>query len=452
MKHFIERRLLLAKHLPQTPVLLSSGLARTRNYPADTYPFRARSHYLYFGAPAEADHYLLLFDGKATVYREPNTLDNQVWHGQLPSDDEIAEHYQLAAVKKLDDLKSDLQAFGSPNIASLPSCDLASHNHLASFLGRTPSLHDGPDAELAHALVSMRLHHDTGAQDALRQAAQASMVGQRTVMLAAKPGVKESALRALFDYTIALDGCIPSFQPIISTAGEILHNPYYSRALQKGDLLLIDAGAEIESGWAGDLTRVVPVSGTFSPTQRALYNIVDAARRAGVEGVAPGVHYRDLHLKVSEVLTEGLVDLGILKGKPQELVEEGVHSLFFPHGLGHLVGLDVHDMEDLGDLAGYAPGEKRSSQFGLSYLRLSRILQTGMAVTIEPGYYHIPALLSGPLGQRFQNHIDHEVLATYSDVRGIRLEDMVLVTPSGREVLSSKLPVAVDDVEAMLKG
>lgn len=450
MTNFSERRVRLADLLPGIPVLLLSGKARTRNYQAATYPFRANSHYLYFGAPAEPEYFLLVLNGDATLYRQPSDVDDEVWHGKGASDSDLIAEYELSAVKSLEELKADLSTLGLDEVLSVPSSDPASNDLLASYLGRVPTHDADPDTDLVDALVELRLRHDEPGQEDLRRAAQESVRGQKAVMQAAKAGVKEFALRGLFESALAENGSIPSFQPIISTSGEVLHNPYYRGTLSEGDLLLVDAGAEIENGWSGDLTRVVPVSGTFSASQKALYSVVDRARKAGVDGVAPGVHFRDLHLKVAQVLTEGLVELGILKGNPSELVEKGVHALFFPHGLGHLVGLDVHDMEDLGDRAGYEEGEARSEQFGLSYLRLSRELEPGMAVTIEPGYYRIPALIDGALGEKFAEHLDREVLAKYDDVRGIRLEDMVLVTDDGGELLSAGLPVAAEEVEAFL--
>lgn len=449
---FSQRRLQLADLLPGIPVLLCSGCARTRNYQAATYPFRAQSHYLYFGGPGEPEHMLLLMNGDATLYRRPGGVDDEVWHGKAISDEELKAQFDLTAVKSLAQLSVDLSTLGLDEVLSVPSSDPASNTFLASYLGRVPSHDADPDTDLVDALIECRLRHDLAGQQRLREAARQSMNGQRAVMLAARPGVTEFALKGLLEKTLADGGAVPSFQPIVSVAGEVLHNPYYNGTLKDGELLLIDAGGELSDGWSGDLTRVVPVSGKFSPTQRALYEVVDKARRVGVEGVAPGVHFRDLHLSVATALTEGLVGLGILKGEPTELVKKGAHALFFPHGLGHLVGLDVHDMEDLGDRAGYGEGEMRSDQFGLAYLRLSRELEEGMAVTIEPGFYQIPALLNGELGQRFAEHLDRETLAKYSDVRGIRLEDMVLVTADGGEVLSSDLPVESGAVEALLAG
>jgi Xaa-Pro aminopeptidase len=267
---------------------------------------------------------------------------------------------------------------------------------------------------------------------------------------ACRPGRTEAELKGEIDRTLAANGWTPSFQPIVSVAGEVLHNPHYRNTLTSGDLLLVDCGAETAAGYAGDLTRTVPVSGSFSATQKAVYDVVDRARAKAVEMVEPGAHFRDLHLAASLEIAEGLVELGILKGDPRELVDKGVHALFFCHGLGHLVGLDVHDMEDFGDRIGYEEGEERSEQFGLSNLRLSRELEAGMVVTIEPGYYRVPALLDGEMGKAFESYLDREVLEKYSDVRGIRIEDMVLVTEDGHRVLSSELPTASDEIAELV--
>ena len=246
---------------------------------------------------------------------------------------------------------------------------------------------------------------------------------------------------------------VTAYPSIVTVHGEILHSRGYDNPIAAGDLLLADVGAS-NRGWAGDVTRTWPVSGRFSPTQRTLYELVLAAQLAAIEAVAPGARYRDLHLAAARVIARGLVDEGILRGEVDGLVERGAHALFFVHGLGHLIGLDVHDMEDLGDRAGYAPGRQRSTQFGLSFLRLDRDLQPGMAVTIEPGFYQIPALLAPGSAQTKafddDGSLDRDALAKFADVRGIRIEDDVLVTAEGPEVLTAALEKQPDDIEALV--
>jgi Xaa-Pro aminopeptidase len=236
---------------------------------------------------------------------------------------------------------------------------------------------------------------------------------------------------------------ISAYASIVTVQGEVLHNNHYHHALKPGDLLLADVGAETASGWAADVTRTWPVSGKFSSTQRDLYDVVLAAHDVCIEQVRPGVEYRDIHLLAAKVIAAGLVDLGILRGQAEDLVDIDAHALFFPHGVGHLLGLDVHDMEDFGDLAGYEAGRVRSDRFGLGYLRLDRPLRPGMAVTIEPGFYQVPAILNDPeRREKYQQVVNWERLAEFADVRGIRIEDDVLVTETGHEVLTdaSQLP------------
>jgi Xaa-Pro aminopeptidase len=244
-------------------------------------------------------------------------------------------------------------------------------------------------------------------------------------------------------------GYSSAYNPIVTVHGEVLHATRQDRELCAGDLLLADVGAETPEGWAGDVTRTWPVSGRFSATQRAVYEVVLAAQHAAIAAVRPGVRYAEVHRIAGQSVVEGLVALGILEGDPVELAARGAAALFFPHGVGHLIGLDVHDMEDLGDRAGYAPGRERSTRPGDRYLRLDRDLVAGMAVTIEPGYYRIPHILdrAEEVGD-LEPHLNRRVLAQFDDVRGIRIEDDVLVTPTGCEVLTSMIPKDVEAIEA----
>lgn len=447
---FTQRRLQLADLLPGIPIFLVSGVDRHRNVAAYTFPFRATSHYLFFGGPNQPNHVLLILNGDATLYRPAPDVDDAVWHGPSEAEEKLLKRYELKAIKTLEELESDLSTLGVDEVLSLPTPDEASNQFLKRYLGRLPNLDEDPDIDLVDALMELRKRQDEPAVQELREAVDATITLQKAIIGACRPGVTERALRGVADFTLWSNGWTASFLPIISIAGEVLHNPHYDNTLSAGDLLLVDCGAEVESGYAGDLTRTVPVSGKFSASQKAIYDIVDRARAKAVAMVAPGIHYADVHKAAALEIANGLVELGILKGEPKELVEMGVHALFFCHGIGHLLGLDCHDMEDFWDRIGYEPGASRSTQFGLTNLRLSRELEPGMVVTIEPGYYRIPALLDGPLGEKFSAYLDRDVLAKYSDVRGIRIEDVVLVTESGGENLSAALVTGSDEVEKLV--
>jgi Xaa-Pro aminopeptidase len=239
-----------------------------------------------------------------------------------------------------------------------------------------------------------------------------------------------------------------SYNSIVTVHGEVLHNEDYHHELKSGDLLLVDVGAETTDGWAGDVTRTWPVSGRYSSTQRDFYQVVLHAQQSVIAAVRPGVPFRELHFLAGRLIAEGLVNLGVLRGDPAELVADGVVALFFPHGLGHLLGLDVHDLEDLGDRATYAPGRTRSSEPGLRTLRLDRDLCPGMAITVEPGLYQVPAILDDPARTAAAgDRLRRDRLAAFADVRGIRIEDDVLVTSDGHEVLTAAIRKGADSIE-----
>jgi Xaa-Pro aminopeptidase len=301
-------------------------------------------------------------------------------------------------------------------------------------------------------MIALRLSHDAPAIAQLREAAQVTYLAHLAGMRATRPGRREAGVRAAMEAEITAAGCNTAYGSIVTVHGEVLHNERHDGLLGEADLLLADVGAETPEGFAGDVTRVWPVAGRFSATQRAAYEVVLASQLAAIAAVKPGVRYLDVHRAAGLSLVEGLIGLGILRGSAADLYARGAAALFFPHGVGHLLGIDVHDMEDLGDRAGYAPGRTRESAPGDRYLRLDRDLQPGMCVTIEPGFYQIPRILSraDEVGE-LESALDRAKLARFADVRGIRIEDDVLVTDTGAEVLSAAIPKSIADVQdAML--
>jgi Xaa-Pro aminopeptidase len=250
---------------------------------------------------------------------------------------------------------------------------------------------------------------------------------------------------------------VAAYNTILSVRGEVLHNHAHGNVMLETDLVLLDAGAERPSGYCADVTRTWPVSGRFGPEARDVYDVVLAAELAAIAAVAPGVRYRDVHLRACRVLADGLVSLGLLHGTPDGLVESGAHALFFPHGVGHLLGLDVHDMEAFGDLIAYAPGRTRSPQFGTGYLRLDLDLTAGMCVTIEPGIYFVPAILrDAKFKKQWKGQVDWTLAERFLGMHsgrgfgGIRIEDDVLCTPAGREVLTAAVPKEPLAIEALV--
>jgi Xaa-Pro aminopeptidase len=443
---FVERRARLQARLDR-PALLVSGLSRPRNFAGNRYPFRAESHFLYFIGRQIEGAALLIEPGGAVLYAPEPDPEEELWSGPMPSLGELAESAGLE-VRPIDDFEAPAETL------SVPAQDADSAGFQSDLLGREVEAGSGPeidaaDAALADALIELRLVHDAAAVDQLRQAAQATAWAHAAGMAATRAGFREAFVRAQMEAAFVGWGYSSSYNPIVTTRGEVLHATRHDRELAVGDLLLADVGAETPEGWAGDVTRTWPVSARFSATQRAIYEVVLAAQLAAIEAVRPGVRYAEVHRMAGRVVVEGLVALGILEGDPAELAARGASALFFPHGIGHLIGLDVHDMEDLGDRAGYAPGRKRATGPGERYLRLDRDLLPGMCVTIEPGFYRIARILerSEELGE-LEPHLNRNVLARFADVRGIRIEDDVLVTEAGSDVLTQMIPKSVEAVEA----
>jgi len=445
-----ERRARLSKKLAG-PALLISGLARPRNYAGNRFPFRAESHFLYFvGRPLEGAALVVRPDG-SVLYAEPPDPEEALWTGPQPTLAELSRELGLE-VRPLAELEVE------ESTATLPSADPETAFVQSEMVGRDiiaasgPEL-DGIDRALADAVIELRLIHDDAALAEMRAAAGVTERAHRAGMRATRPGLREAAVVAAMDAEIVAAGYTHAYLPIVTREGEVLHDERHHRLLAAGDLLLADVGAETPGGWASDVTRTWPVNGKYSGSQRALYEVVLAAQHAAIDAVRPGARYRDVHRIAGKTLLAGLVALGLFKGDVEELYARGAAALFFPHGIGHLLGLDVHDMEDLGDRAGYAPGRERSKNFGDRYLRLDRDLAAGMVVTIEPGYYRIPYLLERPeeVGE-LEGSLDRKVLAELVDVRGIRIEDDVLVTATGAEVLTASIPKAPDEVEAAVRG
>lgn len=445
-----QRRQRLAA-ITSIPAVLWSGRSSSRNYPANTYPFRANSHFLYFAGLPLPNAAIRLDSGRLELFMDDPTPADILWHGDTPRRDQLAEQMGADAAYPLSRLKS----LGE-GAATIPVMDATTRLQQSQWLDRMMSpanMLQGIDQELAASIIKLRLVHDELAIAEMRQAAAITVEAHKAGMAATPTAKTEAAIRADMEQVVMAHNTTCAYSSIVTVHGEVLHNDQYHHPIQPGDLLLADMAAEAPSGWASDVTRTWAVTGQFSSTQRDIYQVVLAAHDACIQAARPGVEYRDLHLMAATVITAGLIDLGILRGDVETLVARDAHALFFPHGVGHLLGLDVHDMEDLGDLAGYAAGRTRSERFGLCYLRLDRPLQAGMAVTIEPGFYQVPAILHDPeRRQQYSDVVNWERLEQFSDVRGIRIEDDVVITETGHEILTAELPTQIEEIEQLVRG
>ena len=444
------RRSRLAQVMGDRPALIAAGAPRPRTSANTTYPFRAASHFLYlFGLHLPRAFGLWSGDRWVLFVPEPGP-DFALWHGPMPGPADLSDALACPV-----ELRPALPtALAGKAVATLPALDCETRLEQAELLGRpiTYGKLDALDEPLADAMIGMRLIHDHASIAAMRRAAEATAAAFRVGIREVRPGIKECVVRSAMEAEFTRRDMSVSYNSIVSVHGEVLHNEIYHHELGPHDLLLVDMGGETADGWAADVTRTWPVSGRFSPSQRDCYQLVLHTQQQVIAAVRPGRPFRELHLMAARLMAEGLIELGLLRGDPDELVADGVVALFFPHSLGHLIGLDVHDMEDLGDRATYAPGRSRSTQPGLRTLRLDRELAPGMAVTIEPGLYFVPAILqdsarTGSAGDRLRR----DRLAAFADVRGIRIEDDVLVgcenDETQHEVLTAEIRKMADAIE-----
>jgi len=438
-------------YLIDFPAILWSGCASPRNFPANIYPFRASSHFLYFaGFPLE-NAAIRLWEGRLELFMDDASPGSALWHGEIPQRNQIAELMGADFSYPLSELSNYLE-----DAATIVVQNPITANEQRQLLNcplRLAKEPEGIDLELTQAIIYLRLTHDELGLQELRQAVEVSIQAHKQGMKVTKIAQLEAEIRGAMEGVIISHNMTCSYNSIVTVQGEVLHNQHYHHAFQTGDLLLADVGAETAMGWAADITRTWPVSGQFSPTQREIYQVVLKAHDTCINSIKPGIEYQEIHQIAAIIIAEGLGDLGILKGNPEDLVEQDAHALFFPHGIGHLLGLDVHDMEDLGDLAGYEPGRVRSERFGWCFLRLNRPLKPRMLVTIEPGFYQVPAILNDPKNREtYQQIVNWERLEQFADVRGIRIEDDVLVTETGTEILTQSLPTSIQDIEALVNN
>ncbi len=308
---------------------------------------------------------------------------------------------------------------------------------------------DNASKELIKEVVAQRSIKIDEEIDEMEKAHSVSYKMHTTAMRMAKEGVYEREIVGEIEGIAFSHGCQLSFPTIFTIDGQILHNHYHGNVLKEGRLIVNDSGASSGMHYASDITRTFPVGGKFTDRQKDVYEIVLKSQETAIHSIKPGVKYREIHLKISKIIASGLKDLGLIKGDIDDAVREGVHAIFFPHGLGHLIGLDVHDMEDLGeDYVGYDDKTKRSSQFGFAYLRFAKELRPGHTLTVEPGIYFIPALIDKWKGEKkLTEFIDYENVEKYKDFGGIRIEDNVLVTEEGCRVLGKSIPKKIGELE-----
>ncbi len=429
-----------------------------RNYRDNTYPFRQNSHFLYYTGLTYPYLAVLSYPeaDSDVLFAPPTHIDDIIWMGGACARVEMARNAGIDTVEDIGRLGVYLtRAHGQgQHIHYLPPYQASSLFRLAELLVIDPTdVIPGASERMMEAVARQRSVKTDLEIAEIENALAVTNQMHRAAMSAARPGVYEYQIAGAIQGIALKENRQQSYNPIVTVHGEVLHNHSYDNRLEEGQMLLNDSGAESPLTYASDITRTFPVNGKFSPSQAEVYQIVLQAQLSAIEQIRPGLPYREVHLHSSRVITEGLRAMGLMRGDPANAVAAGAHALFFPHGLGHMLGLDVHDMEDLGDIVGYPKGEKRSAQFGLNFLRLSRPLEVGFVLTVEPGIYFIPALIDRWKSERqHTGFINYDRLELFRNFGGIRIEDDVLVTAGGGRVLGPGIPKTIPEVEAAMAG
>jgi len=451
-----QRRQKLKELLPGGVAIFLGNEESPMNYPANPYPFRQDSSFLYFfGLDTPSLVGLVDVDeGQDIIFGHEVSVEDIIWMGDLPSLKERGQSVGVNTTRPLAELPTFIGKAikAGRKIHFLPPYRAETTQKISELLGIQPSfVKQYVSAELIRAVVALRSVKGPEEIAEMEKAHEITYRMYQAAMALARPGRYERELAGQMEGICAEAGCLPAFPIILTINGQILRNHYHGNQLIENRLLVMDAGAESPAHYAADITRTVPVGGKFTERQKEIYSIVLQAQEEAIAAMRPGIYFRDVHFRAARIIAEGLKSLGLMKGSPEEAVQAGAHALFFPHGLGHMIGLDVHDMEGLGeDFVGYDETVKRSDQFGLAYLRMAKKLEPNYVLTVEPGIYFIPALIEQWEKERkHQDFIDYDRVKEYLDFGGIRIEDDVLVTESGHRVLGKSIPKKIEEVEAV---
>ena len=448
------RREKLRNCLQSGLVLIPGNTETSFNYPANTYHYRQDSDFLYFFGLDQPDlaGVMDVDSGEDYLFGNDVDMDDIIWMGPQPSIQERALKAGIintSPFASLDGVIREAQSKGKKihilppyrgkNILLLERLFNKDQNEIRSLISQ----------DLIKGVVELRSVKESVEVEEIEKAMETAYEMHTTAMKMAMPGIVEREISGAIEGIALSKGTGVSFPIILSINGETLHNHYHGNTLVKGRMMVTDAGAESLLHYASDITRTVPVGGTFDQRQKEIYEIVLKSNVEAIKAIKPGLTYKSIHLSAAEIIGEGLKNLGLMKGDIREAVSQGAHALFFPHGLGHMMGLDVHDMEGLGENnVGYDEEVKRSDQFGLAFLRLGRRLQEGFVLTVEPGIYFIPALIDlWKNEKKFLNFINYDKVESYKDFGGIRIEDDVLVTRDGYRVLGTVIPKSVTEIE-----
>ncbi|WP_430932104.1 aminopeptidase P family protein [Saccharicrinis sp. 156] len=454
-KTYIERRKVLKERVEKGLILFFGNDESPMNYADNTYHFRQDSTFLYyFGINQPGLAALIDVDNdREIIFGNEYTVEDFVWMGPQATIAEKADACGIKEVVPAKELEKQVKAAKQKGqtIHFLPLYRAENKIKLQELTGIAPNeVATCFSVDLVKAVVSQREIKTEEEIASISQAVDVSVDMHVAAMRIAKPGMTEAQVTAEIHKIALAEGGNISFPIIATKNGQTLHNHYHGNTINRGDMFLIDAGFENEMMYAGDLSSTIPVSKKFSAEQKEIYQLALESHQAAIDTLGLGIPFKNAHEAACTTIFDGLKTMGFTKGNPQDAFEAGAHALFFPCGTGHMMGLDVHDMEDLGEVwVGY-DGQPKSTQFGLKSLRLAKPLQAGHVFTIEPGIYFIPELIDQWRAQnKFNDFINWEKVDSYRNFGGIRNEEDFVMTKNGPQLLGKPKPKTIEDIESI---
>ena len=441
---YIQRRALLKKNIGSGVLLFLGNDEQGLHYEDNTFRYRQDSTFLYYfglsfaGLSAIID----IDEDKEIIFGDELTIDHIVWMGTQPTLKEKSGRVGITEVMPSAEIMNYLHKAvrKGQTVHYLPPYRAEHKLKLMEWLGIPPARQEG-SVPFIRAIVAQRSYKSAEEVEEIEKACNVTADMHITAMKVLRPGMYEYEVVAEMNRVAESNNCELSFATIATVNGQTLHNHYHGNKVKPGDLFLIDAG---------DMSSTVPADKTFTPRQRAVYEIQNAMHLEAVKALRPGIPYMDVYDLSARVMVEGMKELGLMKGNAEDAVREGAHALFYPHGLGHMMGLDVHDMENLGEIwVGYN-GQPKSTQFGRKSQRLAIPLEPGFVHTVEPGIYFIPELIDLWKGEKkFKDFINYDKVEEYRNFGGIRNEEDYLITETGARRLGKKIPLTPEEVEAL---
>ena len=449
---YIERRSALKRSVGSGVILIMGNEEAPMNYHDNTYRYRQDSNFLYFFGISHAgiSAVIDIDSGEEIIFGHEFSMDDIIWVGPQPTLAEQARRVGVYRTEEPNKLPERLKK--ASKVHFTPPYRFDNMIMMSEWLNiPTSQLKEKASVELIKAIVALRSIKSDEEIVQMEHAVNITREMHIEAMQKTKAGKKEYEIVAAIHAKALEGGGNLAYGTIFSINGQTLHNHYHGNTMTDGRLVINDSGAENAMFYAGDITRTIPVSKGFTEKQKEIYNLVLKMETESIAALRPGIQYREIHLLANKIMLEGMRDLGFLNGNVDEMLTEGVQGLFMPHGLGHAIGLDVHDMEDLGEkYVGYREGLERSTQLGLKSLRMAKELEAGFVLTVEPGIYFIPELIDKWKSEnKFINFINYSKLDTYRDFGGVRIEDNCLITPTGSKTLGNPIPKTVEEVEAL---